>query len=87
MAAKVEKTNDHIHHRRPIQGYEVRVRGYLEKTALDWFGEVVINNRPNGDAKLTGSIPDQAALLRVLLYLNNLGLTILEIKAIRRKRA
>jgi hypothetical protein len=87
MLPKIEKTDHLIRHRRPIQGYEIRVRGHLEETALDWFGEVVITNHRNGDALLTGSIPDQAALLRVLLYLNNLGLTILDVKAILRKRA
>jgi hypothetical protein len=47
---------------------------------------VSIANQENGDALLTGSIPDQAALLSVLLRLNDLGLTILSVKALRRSR-
>ena len=87
MVPNNEKPNRHVHHRRPIRGYEIRVEGHLEETALDWFGEVVITNLRNGEALLTRSIPDQAALLRVLLHLNDLGLTILAVKAILRKRA
>ena len=69
----------------PIQGYEIRVAGHLEDTAFDWFGAMSIANQQNGDAFLTGSIPDQAALMRVLLHLNDLGLTILSVEALRRR--
>jgi hypothetical protein len=87
MDPQMEKTNPPTrHHRRPILGYEIRVGEHLDANALDWFGEVAITNHRNGDALLTSSIPDQAALLRVLLHLNDLGLTILEVKSIKRKR-
>ena len=71
--------------RKPIQGYEIRVAGHLEDTAFEWFGAVSIADQRNGDALLTGSIPDQAALLRVLLRLHDLGLTILSVKALKRR--
>ena len=71
---------------KPIRGYEIRVAGHLEDTASEWFGAVSIANQENGDALLTGSIPDQAALMGVLLRLNELGLTILSVKALRRRR-
>ncbi len=71
---------------RTIQGYEIRIAGHLGEEAFDWFGEVVIANQENGDALLSGAIPDQPALLRVLLRLNDLGLTILSVKALKRRR-
>ena len=71
---------------KPIQGYEIRVAGHLEGTAFECFGAVSITNQDNGDAFLAGSIPDQAALMRVLLHLHDLGLTILSVKALRRRR-
>jgi hypothetical protein len=71
---------------KPIQGYEIRVAGYLECTAFEWFGAVSIAKQEDGDTLVTGSIPDQAALMRVLLHLNDLGLTILSVKALRRRR-
>ena len=78
--------NNHRRRRsRPIQGYEVRVAGYLEDTAFEWFGAVSIVRQDDGDTLLTGSIPDQAALMRVLLHLNDLGLTILSVKTLRRR--
>ena len=70
----------------PVRGYEIRVAGHLEDTAFEWLGVVSIANQANGDALLTGSIPDQAALMRVLLHLHDLGLTILSVKALRRRR-
>ncbi len=72
--------------RQAIQGYEIRVAGHLESGAFDWFGEVVISNLENGDALLSGAIPDQPALLRVLLRLHDLGITILSVKALKRRR-
>ena len=69
-----------------IQGYEIRVTGHLGDTAIEWLGAVSIANQENGDALLTGSIPDQAALMRVLLCLHDLGLTILSVKALRRRK-
>jgi hypothetical protein len=71
---------------KPVQGYEIQVAGHLEEGAFDWFGEVVIANQENGSALLSGDIPDQAALLRMLLHLNDLGLTILSVKALRRRK-
>jgi hypothetical protein len=58
----------------------------LGATAGEWFGEVSIVNQANGDALLSGSIPDQSALLRVLLRLHDLGLTVLSVKALKRRR-
>ncbi len=80
---------DQKHKRRrrlkPGQGYEIQVAGHLEEGAFDWYGEIMIANQENGNALLSGAIPDQAALLRVLLRLNDLGLTILSVKALKRR--
>jgi len=71
---------------RPILGYEIRVKGHLETTALEWFGEIWVANLEDGDALISGSIPDQSALMRVLLHLHDLGLTILSVKALQGRR-
>jgi hypothetical protein len=81
-----ERNSKHLRQNRPIQGYEIRVAGHLDERALDWFGEIRVANRADGNALLSGSIPDQAAMLRVLLRLNDLGLSILSVRAIRRRR-
>jgi hypothetical protein len=69
-----------------IQGYEIRVAGQLEEASLEWYGEISVANQSNGDALLSGSIPDQAALLRVLLRLDELGMTILMVKALKKRK-
>jgi len=80
-----ERKSKKIRRYRPVQGYEIRVAGHLDETAFDWFGEIQVANRASGDALLSGSIPDQAAMLSVLLRLNDLGLSILSVRAIRRR--
>jgi hypothetical protein len=82
-----ERKSKHLRQQRPIQGYEIRVAGSLDELDFEWFGALSIANQENGDALLSGSIPDQASLLRVLLHLNDLGLTILSVKSIRRRRS
>jgi hypothetical protein len=72
--------------RKSIRGYEIRVASHLEDTDAEWFGAASIANQENGDALLSGAIPDQAALMSVLLRLHDLGLTILSVKALRRRR-
>jgi hypothetical protein len=81
-----ERNSKHLRQNRPIQGYEILVAGHLDETAFDWFGEIRVANLADGDALLSGSIPDQAAMLRVLLRLNDLGLSILSVRAVRGRR-
>jgi len=81
-----ERNSKHPRQNRPTQGYEIRVAGHLDEEAFDWFGEIRVSNRADGNALLSGSIPDQAAMLRVLLGLNDLGLSILSVRAIRGRR-
>ena len=86
LSRNSERNPKHLRQNRSIQGYEIRVAGHLDETAFDWLGEIRVSNRADGDALLSGSIPDQAAMLRVLLGLNDLGLSILSVRAIRGRR-
>jgi hypothetical protein len=70
---------------RPVRGYEIRVSGHLEDATLDGYAEVSVANQADGDALLSGPIPDQSALLAVLLRLHDLGMTILGVRAIKRR--
>ncbi len=69
----------------PIQGYEIRVAGHLEDPTLGGYADVSIANQPDGDALLFGPIPDQSALLAVLLRLHEMGMTIRGVRAIKRR--
>jgi hypothetical protein len=59
--------------------YEIRIRGVLSETLLTAFpglhGEAV-----DGETRLTGALPDQAALHGVLAQIEALGLELLELR-------
>jgi hypothetical protein len=56
------------------------VKGHLSAQWADWFGELEIKNQPNGNAELSGPLPDQAALYGVLNQLRDLGLVLNQLR-------
>jgi hypothetical protein len=62
--------------------YEIRVKGHLDETWIDWFEGLAISNGEDGDAVLSGSLPDQAALQGVLNRISSLGLTLISVNAV-----
>ena len=72
--------------RKQIVGYTVRIAGHLEQSTLDLNGGLTIDNQPDGDALISGPMPDQAMLMKLLLQLHNTGITILSVKALIRRR-
>jgi hypothetical protein len=59
--------------------YQIRVRGHLSEGRAEWFNGLSIENQANGEALLTGPIPDQAALHGVLIRIRDLGLPLLSL--------
>jgi hypothetical protein len=59
--------------------YEIRVNGHLDSGWADWFSGLKIYNLENGEAVLSGCLPDQAALYGVLNRISNLGLTLISV--------
>ncbi len=59
---------------------QIRVKGHLSSQWVDWFGGLDIDNQPNGEAMLSGYIPDQAALYGVLEQMRNLGLSLISVQ-------
>lgn len=62
--------------------YEIRVNGHLESTWSDWFDGLAITNLENGEAMLSGYLPDQAALHGVLKRISNLSLTLIAVNPV-----
>jgi hypothetical protein len=62
--------------------YEIRIKGHLESTLADWFDGLTISNLDNGEATLSGYLPDQAALHGVLNRISNLGLALISVNAV-----
>jgi hypothetical protein len=62
--------------------YQIRVKGHLDETWMDWFSRLVIVNEENGEATLTGEARDQAELAGVLNRIFDLNLTLLAVNRI-----
>ena len=54
--------------------YEIRVKGHLDPSWSEWFDGLQVTNEPNGEALLSGYIPNQAALHGVLVKARDLNL-------------
>ena len=57
--------------------YNIRVRHHLDLSWSDALGGVSITHQSDGTSLLSGRLPDQTALIAVLVRLNNLGVTVL----------
>ena len=62
--------------------YQIRVKGHLDETWIDWFSRLVVVNETNGEATLTGEARDQAELAGVLNRIFDLNLTLLAVNRI-----
>ena len=59
--------------------YEIRLRGHLGCGWADWFGDVTITLRDNGETLLTCPVVDQAALYGLLRKVRDLGLPLISV--------
>jgi hypothetical protein len=64
--------------------YEIRVKGHLDQRWSAWFDGMTITNEANGDAIISGSLVDQAALHSLLVKVYNLNLTLIAVSRIER---
>jgi hypothetical protein len=62
--------------------YQIKIKGHLEDRWSEWFNNLTITNVANGEAILSGSLPDQAALHGVLIKIRDLGLPLLAITTV-----
>lgn len=61
--------------------YHIRIQGHLSANWSAWFDGLTIANSPNGEAVLSGQLPDQAALYGVLNRLQALNLPLLSVSS------
>ena len=64
------------------QIYHIRVRGHLSDAWAEWFDGLTIENLPNGEALLSGSVTDKAALHGLLTKVRDLNLTLVAVALI-----
>jgi hypothetical protein len=64
------------------QFYEIRVKGHLDLSWSDWFGEMTIMHEANGETLLAGKLIDQAALQGVLRKVSDMGLPLISVNPV-----
>ena len=64
------------------ENYQIRVKGHLGAAWSTWFAGLRISNESNGEAVLTGALPDQAALHGVLNRVRDLGLVLITVQRV-----
>jgi hypothetical protein len=62
--------------------YRIEVNGHLDDTWADWFAGLKISNQEDGNALLSGRLPDQAALHGILNRISSLGLILISVNAV-----
>ena len=62
--------------------YQIRVKGHLGQRWNQWFDGLTITNVEQGEAVLSGPLPDQAALHGVLMKIRDMGLPLLAVNRV-----
>lgn len=60
--------------------YRIRVAGHLDLEWAGWLGNMEIEHLPDGTTRLSGQMPDQAALYGCLLKLRDAGISLISIQ-------
>jgi hypothetical protein len=64
--------------------YEIRVQGHLSPQRFRRFEGLTVSHQPSGATVLTGSFPDQSALLGLLNWLHDLGIVLVAVERLGR---
>lgn len=59
--------------------YEIRLKGHLGDEWSAFFADLAIHHDADGNTRLTGRLPDQAALYGLLEKFSSLGLVLLSL--------
>jgi hypothetical protein len=60
--------------------YEIVIQDHLATRRFQQFEGLAVTHQPNGETRLVGSIPDQAALYGLLNWLRDLGASLVSVK-------
>ena len=72
--------------RNSYRDYQIKVKGQLDKSRLEWFEGWTITPEEDGTTVLTGQVADQAALHGVLIKIHSLNLPLLSVRCIEPER-
>ena len=60
--------------------YAIRIKGHLDVAWQSRFDDLSIQHEESGTTRLSGDIPDQPALYRIVLKLSQIGVTLLSLQ-------
>ncbi|HVN55951.1 MAG TPA: hypothetical protein VMT46_16575 [Anaerolineaceae bacterium] len=64
----------------PVPQTEIKIRGYLDPRWQEWFDPLALHYDPETNiTTLTGSLPDQAALLGILNKFNQMNIPLITV--------
>ena len=58
----------------------IRIKGHLDPSWQEWLENLVIVHESDGTSRLSGTLPNQAALYEVLNKIDRLSLTLLSLE-------
>lgn len=64
--------------------YEIRLAGRLPQNWTDWFDGFGATVSETGETVITGSVPDQSALVGLLTAICHMNLTLLSVRRLDR---
>jgi hypothetical protein len=67
------------------QVFQIHVKGHLNEKWSDWLEGLDVELLDNGEMILSGTVPDQSALMGILNKLNRLNLTLLSVSEVGKK--
>ena len=59
---------------------EIYIKGYLDPTWVDWFGDLQVRTDEEGNLILFGNLPDRSAVYGVISRLSSLGITLISVQ-------
>ena len=62
---------------------EIVIQGHLDSRRSDWFEGMTLTRQPEGVTRLTGRVPDQAALFALISRIRDLGLQLISVNRIK----
>ena len=61
---------------------EIVIQGHLDPRRSEWFEGMTLTNLPEGVTRITGRVPDQAALFALVSRIRDLGLQLISVNRI-----